>query len=237
MRIDKYITSCGAATRSEVKKLIKAGRVTADGICVKKADEQIDENICTVMLDGTVLHYRRFVYLMLNKPQGYISAVYDKHYPVVTDLISSEYAHFDVSPVGRLDLDTEGLLLLTNDGEFNHSMTSPKKNIYKRYFAVLDKPAEQSDIEVFKRGMEFKDFTTKPAVLEITDNPHEVYIEIAKGKFHQVKRMCERAGKNVMFLKRVSIGPLMLDASLSPGESREQTDEELNILKTVPQNG
>lgn len=233
MRIDKYITNCGAATRSEIKKLIKAGRVTADGICVKKADEQIDENTCTVMLDGTVLHYRRFVYLMLNKPQGYISAVYDKHYPVVTDLIGSEYVHFDVSPVGRLDLDTEGLLILTNDGAFNHNMTSPKKNIYKRYFAILDKPAEQSDIETFKSRMEFKDFTSKPAVLEITDNPNEVYIEIAEGKFHQVKRMCERVGKNVTFLKRVSIGPLMLDTSLSPGEIRELTDEELNMLKSL----
>lgn len=233
MRIDKFIASCGIATRNEAKKLIKAGRITADGICIKKADEQINENSSTVLFDGKQLIYRRFVYIMLNKPQGYISAVYDKHYPVVTDLIDDAYSHFELSPVGRLDLDTEGLIILTNDGAFNHDMTSPKKNIYKRYFAVLDKDAEISDIEVFKSGMVFKDFTAKPAVLEITDNPREVYIEIAEGKFHQVKRMCEKVGKNVTFLKRVSIGPLVLDENLSPGENRELTETELSLLKSL----
>ena len=230
MRIDKYITACGAASRSEVKKLIKAGRVTSNGQTVKKADMQVDENSCTVMIDGIELKYRQFIYLMLNKPQGYISAVYDKHYPVVTDLIVDEYAHFEPSPVGRLDLDTEGLLILTNDGAFNHNMTSPKKNVYKRYFAILDKSAEPKDIDAFKAGMEFKDFTAKPAVLEITENPCEVYIEIAEGKFHQVKRMCEKVGKTVTFLKRVSIGPLKLDENLAVGECRELTDEEIKAL-------
>lgn len=230
MRIDKFLSACGAATRSEAKKLIKAGRVTIDGVCAKSPNDQVDENGSLIALDGQKLIYREFVYIMLNKPQGYISAVYDKHYPVVTELVDSQYDHFDLSPVGRLDLDTEGLLLLTNDGQFNHNMTSPNKNIYKRYFARLDKPAEQADIEEFKKGMEFKDFTAKPAVLEITDNPCEVYIEIAEGKFHQVKRMCERVGKTVVYLKRVSIGALVLDESLSPGSSRELTDEELALL-------
>ena len=230
MRIDKYITACGAASRSEVKKLIKAGCVTLDGQTVKKADMQVDENSCTVTIDGKELKYRQFIYLMLNKPQGYISAVYDKHYPVVTELIDDEYVHFNPSPVGRLDLDTEGLLILTNDGAFNHNMTSPKKNIYKRYFAILDKSAEPKDIDAFKAGMEFKDFTAKPAVLEITENPCEVYIEIAEGKFHQVKRMCEKVGKGVTFLKRVSIGPLKLDENLTVGECRELTDEEIKAL-------
>lgn len=233
MRIDKYISACGAASRSEVKKLIKSGRITINGKPPQKADEHINENEDIVMLDGKELVYREFVYIMLNKPQGYISAVYDKHYPVVTELIDKEYAHFEVAPVGRLDLDTEGLLLLTNDGDFNHNMTSPKKNVYKRYFAKLDKNAEEKDINVFRDGIEFKDFTTKPAVLEITENSDEVYIEIAEGKFHQVKRMCEYVGKTVTYLKRVSIGPLKLDETLRVGESRELTKEEVDMLKAL----
>lgn len=233
MRIDKFVTACGAASRSEVKKLIKSGRIAVNGVLAKKSDEHIDENTDAVTLDGKELVYRKFVYIMLNKPQGYISAVYDKHYPVVTELISKEYAHFEVAPVGRLDLDTEGLLILTNDGDFNHNMTSPKKNVYKRYFAKLDKAAEQKDTEVFRNGIEFKDFTTKPAILEITENPNEVYIEIAEGKFHQVKRMCEYVGKTVTYLKRVSVGPLKLDETLKLGESREMTKEEVDMLKNL----
>ena len=138
-----------------------------------------------------------------------------------------EYSHFNVFPVGRLDIDTEGLLILTNDGQLDHEITSPKKNVYKRYFAVLDSPAQPEDIEAFAAGMEFSDFTAKSAYLEITDNPCEVYIEIAEGKFHQVKRMCARVGKNVVFLKRVAIGSLMLDEELAVGEVREMSREEV----------
>lgn len=229
MRIDKYICACTAFSRNDVKKLVKSGRITVDGETVKKADIHIDEN-AHVALDNKTLVYREFVYIMLNKPKGFISAVFDKHYPVVTDLIGEEYAKRSLAPVGRLDLDTEGLLLLTDDGSFNHSMTTPKKNIYKRYFAVLDKPAEESDKDVFGSGMAFKDFTAKPARLEICENPNEVFIEIAEGKFHQVKRMCERTGKSVTYLKRTAIGPLTLDESLESGEYRELTPEELSSL-------
>lgn len=229
MRIDKYICACTAFSRNDVKKLVKSGRITVDGETVKKVDIHIDEN-AHVALDNKTLVYREFVYIMLNKPKGFISAVFDKHYPVVTDLIGEEYAKRSLAPVGRLDLDTEGLLLLTDDGSFNHSMTTPKKNIYKRYFAVLDKPAEESDKDVFGSGMAFKDFTAKPARLEICENPNEVFIEIAEGKFHQVKRMCERTGKSVTYLKRTAIGPLTLDESLESGEYRELTPEELASL-------
>jgi len=123
--------------------------------------------------------------------------------------------------VGRLDIDTEGLLILTNDGEYAHKMTSPKKEVYKRYFARLDKPAEDKDIEIFKNGIEFKEYTTKPAVLEITDNPYEVYVNICEGKFHQVKKMCAYVGKEVVYLKRVSIGDIVLDEELGLGEVKE----------------
>lgn len=200
-----------------------------NGEVCKKPEEQTDEN-SIVEVDGERLIYREFVYLMLNKPQGCVSAVYDKKYPVVTEFVPEEYAHFEVYPVGRLDIDTEGLLILTNDGQFAHEMTSPKKDVYKRYFAVLDKPMEEKDVEIFAGGMEFKEFTAKSAKLEITENPNEVYIEIAEGKFHQVKRMCERVGKTVTYLKRVAIGNLKLDKSLEKGEVRELTKDELDML-------
>jgi 16S rRNA pseudouridine516 synthase len=212
-----------------VKKLIKQGLVFIDGEVCKKPEEQTDED-SIVEVDGERLIYREFVYLMLNKPQGCVSAVYDKKYPVVTEFVPEEYAHFEVYPVGRLDIDTEGLLILTNDGQFAHEMTSPKKDVYKRYFAVLDKPMEEKDVEIFAGGMEFKEFTAKSAKLEITENPNEAYIEIAEGKFHQVKRMCERVGKTVTYLKRVAIGNLKLDKSLEKGEVRELTKDELDML-------
>lgn len=229
MRIDKYIANCGYASRKDVKKLIKQGAVTVNGEVCKKAEAQVDEG-GIVCVNGERLVYREFVYLMLNKPQGYVSAVFDKKYPVVTDLVDEEYAHFEVFPVGRLDIDTEGFLILTNDGQFAHEMTSPKKNVYKRYFACVDKPMEENDVEEFAKGMEFKEFTAKSARLEITDNPCEVYIEIAEGKFHQVKRMCERVGKNVVYLKRVAIGNVGLDESLPLGGVRELTPQELDML-------
>lgn len=229
MRIDKYISGCGYASRKDAKKLIKQGLVFIDGEVCKKPEEQTDEN-SIVEVDGERLIYREFVYLMLNKPQGCVSAVYDKKYPVVTEFVPEEYAHFEVYPVGRLDIDTEGLLILTNDGQFAHEMTSPKKDVYKRYFAVLDKPMEEKDVEIFAGGMEFKEFTAKSAKLEIAENPNEVYIEIAEGKFHQVKRMCERVGKTVTYLKRVAIGNLKLDESLEKGEVRELTKDELDML-------
>ena len=229
MRIDKYISGCGYASRKDVKKLIKQGLVFIDGEVCKKPEEQTDED-SIVEVDGERLIYREFVFLMLNKPQGCVSAVYDKKYPVVTEFVPEEYAHFEVYPVGRLDIDTEGLLILTNDGQFAHEMTSPKKDVYKRYFAVLDKPMEEKDVEIFAGGMEFKEFTAKSAKLEITENPNEVYIEIAEGKFHQVKRMCERVGKTVTYLKRVAIGNLKLDKSLEKGEVRELTKDELDML-------
>lgn len=230
MRLDRFIANCGLAGRKDVKKLIRAGAVTVDGAAARSADMSVSKT-ARVCVNGEELRYREFVYLMLNKPAGYVSATEDKKYPVVTELIGGEYARFNVFPVGRLDIDTEGLLILTNDGALSHALTSPKKNVYKKYFARLDKDAERSDIEAFAAGMEFKDFTAKPAVLEITENPREVYIQIAEGKFHQVKRMCGRVGKNVEYLKRVSVGALELDAALASGGSRELTEEELRLLR------
>lgn len=231
MRLDKYLSECTALSRKEIKKLIKQGGVFVNSAVAQKAEQQVLESDEISVL-GECVEYKKYIYLMLNKPQGYLSAVWDREKPVVVDLVPEEYRHFDVSPVGRLDIDTEGLLILTNDGDLNHRLTSPKKNVYKTYFARLDVPAEQSDIEEFSKGMEFSDFTAKPAELIITENKNEVYIKIAEGKFHQVKRMCAKVGKNVLYLKRVSIGSLLLDETLKTGDLRVLTEEELELLFT-----
>lgn len=230
MRLDKFLSDCGFGTRKEVKSLIKKGVVLINGVSEKDSGKNVSEND-EVTVSGEKAVYREFIYIMMNKPQGYISATEDRNYPVVTDILSEEYQRFEPAPVGRLDIDTEGLLILTNDGKLNHELTSPKKDVYKTYFAVLDKEAEESDIKAFADGMEFKEFTSKSAVLEICENKKDVYISIAEGKFHQVKRMCERVGKTVTYLKRVSMGDLKLDEKLLPGEYRELTEEELKILK------
>ena len=231
IRLDKYLSNASSYSRKDVRGLVKRGAITVNGIAAKLADMKIDEENDLVCVNGERIVYRKFIYLMMNKPQGYLSATEDERDPVVTDLVPEEFKHFSPFPVGRLDKDTEGLLLLTNDGQFDHNLMSPRKNLYKRYYAELDAPAAAEDIELFASGMEFKEFTAKPAKLEIDpEDPYKVYVEIAEGKYHQVKRMCERAGKNVVFLKRVAIGSLVLDATLECGKVRELTPEELALF-------
>ena len=231
LRLDKFLSDATAYSRKDVRTLVKRKAVLVNGLAAKASDMKIDENRDTVCVNGETIVYREFIYLMLNKPQGYLSATEDERDPVVVDLIPEELKHFAPFPVGRLDKDTEGLLLLTNDGQFDHELMSPRKNLNKRYYAELDAPATREDIELFASGMEFKEFTAKPALLEIDpDDPRKVHVEISEGKFHQVKRMCERAGKNVLFLKRVAIGKLQLDPALACGQVRELTPEELAIF-------
>ena len=231
MRLDKFLSDASVYSRKDVRSLVKRKAVTVNGVPARMADMKIDETKDSVAVNGEVILYRKFIYLMLNKPQGYLSATEDDRDPVVVDLLPDDLRHFAPVPVGRLDKDTEGLLLLTNDGQFDHELMSPRKNLVKRYYAELDAPATSEDVEVFAAGMEFKEFTAKPAVLEISpDDPAKVYVEISEGKYHQVKRMCERVGKNVLFLKRVAIGKLVLDPALPCGEIRELTQEELALF-------
>ncbi|MBR2374034.1 MAG: rRNA pseudouridine synthase [Lentisphaeria bacterium] len=231
IRLDKYLSEATSYSRKDVRVLVKRKSITVNGAIAGTADMKVDEKNDSVSVNNTPVIYRKFIYLMLNKPQGYLSATEDDRDPVVTDLVPEELKHFSPFPVGRLDKDTEGLLLLTNDGQFDHELMSPRKNLYKRYYAELDAPAEEQDMEIFASGMEFKEFTAKPARLEIDpDDPRKVHVEIAEGKYHQVKRMCERVGKNVVFLKRVAVGGLKLDESLKCGEVRELTAEELAIF-------
>ncbi len=232
MRLDKYLSECGYGTRTEVKKLIKQGRVAVDGTSPIRPETHIDENSARVFVDGNQAEYRPFVYLMLNKPQGYISATWDKKLPTVIDLLPEEYLHFEVAPVGRLDIDTEGLLLLTNDGDLNHRLLSPKHHVPKTYIAEVEKPIGESDIKVFESGMDLGDFVSLPAELEIISNqaPFTAQVTICEGKFHQVKRMFEAVGNKVLYLKRIKMKNLELDPDLELGEIRELTLEELEDL-------
>lgn len=231
MRLDKYLSDATPYTRREIRGLVMRKAITVNGATARNVDMKVNETDDTICVNGTRVLYRKYIYLMLNKPQGYLSATEDDRDPVVVDLLPEELKHFAPFPVGRLDKDTEGLLLLTNDGQFDHELMSPRKNLYKRYYAELDLPATAEDIELFAAGMEFKEFTAKPARLEIApDDPRKVYVEISEGKYHQVKRMCERAGKRVLFLKRVAIGKLALDETLECGKVRELTKEELALF-------
>lgn len=231
MRLDKFLSEASPWSRKEVRGLVKRGQITVNGIAAAQPDMKVDENTAQICVCGELIRYRKFIYLMLNKPAGYLSATEDDHDPVVTDLLPEELKHFAPFPVGRLDKDTTGLLLLTNDGHFDHELMSPKKNLYKRYEATLDAPACPEDAEKFQSGMTFKDFTAKPARLEIDpENPNHIFVEIAEGKFHQVKRMCEQVGKNVLSLKRIAIGNLKLDDSLPIGSIRELNTDEMKSL-------
>ena len=221
VRLDKFLSECSEYSRKEIKMLIKQGSITVNEKTAQKSDMRVDENNDAVEIYGKRIEYKKYIYLMMNKPKGYVSANKDKIYPTVTELLPEQYRRWQPFCAGRLDVDTEGLLILTNDGEFAHRIISPGKEVYKKYFAVLDKPAVDADIDVFQNGIQFKDYTTRPAKMEICDNPCEVYISICEGKFHQVKKMCAYVGKNVTYLKRISVGNIILDEKLNPGEVKE----------------
>ena len=228
MRIDKLLAHAGYGTRNDVKKLLKSGVVTLNGQIIKSAKQQVDENKDLIMVDQEEVVFTQNVYYMLNKPQGYVSATTDLLHPVVTDLIDDVHELF---PVGRLDIDTEGLLLLTNDGQFAHHLTSPRHHVDKIYEAIIDQKIDDSDIKAFNKGIELEDFTCKSADLKVIDaDKNLVQVTIQEGKYHQVKRMFQSRGKEVLYLRRIQIGPLKLDSNLASGEYRLLTSTEINGL-------
>ena len=232
IRLDKYLADMGVGTRTEVKKLIRQGRVAIDENTVKSPEMKIDINKNQVFVDGKLLTYEEFEYYMLNKPAGYVSATTDLKDKTVLDLIHSKKRK-DLFPVGRLDKDTEGLLLITNDGELAHRLLSPRKHVDKVYYARVEGVVSEEDIEAFKNGVDIgENEISKPAVLEIlkSEEISEIYLTIQEGKFHQVKRMFEAVGKKVVYLKRLSMGTLKLDDNLKLGEYRLLTKEELERL-------
>lgn len=232
IRLDKYLADMGIGTRSETKKLIHQGKIMVDDEIVKVPEMKIDTKIQHVFYEGKDISYEEYEYYMLNKPAGVISATTDKAEQTVIDLIVDKKRK-DLFPVGRLDKDTEGLLLITNDGELAHNLLSPKKHVDKVYFAKVQGVVTDEDKRVFAEGVSIGNGEkAKPAVLEIlkTDTVSEICLTIQEGKFHQVKRMFHAVEKEVIYLKRLSMGSLKLDETLKPGEYRVLTEEELKRL-------
>ena len=238
MRLDKFLANSGIGTRKEVKEIIKKKKISVNGVFVKDGKIHIDENKDVIKYENKVVGYKPFVYIMMNKPAGVISATEDNCHKTVIDLLNDEYRTYDIFPVGRLDIDTEGLLLLTNDGILSHNLLSPKKHVDKKYHVKIAKPLSENDVKTLENGIKLEEnFVTKKAKVEvISENLHEngdnqIYITISEGKFHQVKRMFKAVNNEVLYLKRVKMGNLSLDENLKLGEYRELTEEELDGLK------
>ena len=234
MRVDKLLSNVGVASRAELKKYCKQGLISVNGKVINNPGVQVDSENDDVRFNGEKIVYREFVYIMLNKPDGYISATYDKYDPIVLDLIDQSYLVFELFPVGRLDKDTEGLLVLTNDGQLAHRVLSPKKHVPKTYYAKIQGKVTEEDILAFEKGVIHVDgYETMPSQLKIlkSDDMSEIELTIHEGKFHQVKRMFESVGKKVVYLKRLSMGKLKLDESLKLGEYRELTEEEVKLIE------
>ena len=232
IRLDKYLADMGAGTRTEVKKYIRQGKVKIDGMVVKSPEVKVDTEIQKVSYLDQPVGYQTFEYYMLNKPAGVISATTDTKEKTVIDLIVDKKRK-DLFPVGRLDKDTEGLLLITNDGELAHRLLSPKKHVDKVYYAKVKGVVTEADVKAFADGVSLgQGEMAKPAALEImvSDEISEIRLTIQEGKFHQVKRMFSSIGKEVIYLKRLSMGTLMLDENLKIGEYRSLTREELEQL-------
>lgn len=230
MRIDKYLADCAIGTRSEVKKYIKAKQITVNGEVVAKPEQKIDENADVICFKGQQIAYEKYVYFLLHKPAGCVTAKQDNVHKTVMEYFPEEIRSKDISPVGRLDLDTEGLLLFTNDGPLTHHLLSPAHHIPKTYYAVLDKEVPVSAIEQFKEGVDIgDDKPTLPAELVILSEK-EAELTIHEGRFHQVKRMFEAVGCTVTYLKRLSMGSLNL-GDLEKGKYRKLTEEEVQTLQ------
>ena len=223
-RIDKILSNLGYGTRKDLKKIVKNGMVQVNGVTIKDSAMKVDPEKDKIVINGEEIFYREFIYLMMNKPAGVVSATFDNKDETVIDLLEVEHQVFEPFPVGRLDKDTVGLLLLTNDGDLNHRLISPKWKVDKVYFAKIDKKVTEEDVEKFKKGITLDDgYTCKEG--------SEIVLTIQEGKFHQVKRMFEAVGKKVTYLKRIEFGTLPLDDDLEEGEYRELTEEEVAILK------
>ena len=233
-RLDKFLTGCAVGSRSQVKDILKAGRITVDGTVVRDGAQKVDPAKQTVCIDNSPLGGKRRVVIMLNKPAGYVTATEDRD-PTVMELLPREYLIQDVKPVGRLDKATEGLLLFTNDGDLLHRLISPKKEVPKVYYARHEGHATQEDVEAFRDGLTLRDGTVcLSAVLEPL-GPGESRITVCEGKYHQVRRMMASRGMTVTYLERQQEGTLHL-GSLPRGSVRELTETEINLLdgKEIP---
>lgn len=235
MRLDKYLAEMGVGTRQEVKKQIRQGKAAVNGTVVKAADTKIDETSDEVTICGRNISYVSYEYYMLNKPGGVVSATEERRDTTVIDLIKDKKRK-DLFPVGRLDKDTEGLLLITNDGDLAHRLLAPKKHVDKVYYAKIDGMVTEEDVKRFAEGIDIgaeEEEMTRPAKLDIMRSAEEseIRLTIHEGKFHQVKRMFLAVGKEVTYLKRERMGTLCLDENLKPGEYRLLTEEEIENVR------
>ncbi|MEI3606136.1 pseudouridine synthase [Pseudogracilibacillus sp. SE30717A] len=236
MRLDKLLSHAGYGTRKQVKELIKNREVSVDNKVITKSNIHIDPERQLIEVNNQRVDYQKYIYIMLNKPPNYLSATVDRYDKTVLDLIPEKYKHYNLAPVGRLDKDTEGLLLLTNDGQLNHVLTSPNKKIFKTYFAKIKGIVEEKHIKKFEKGVILDDgYQTKEAFLDIlkSDTISEIKLSISEGKFHQVKRMFQAIDMQVLYLKRTSMGNLSLDKNLSIGEIRLLNESEITYLQSL----
>lgn len=256
-RLDKILAFLGVGTRKDVKKLCRSGLVTVNGVPVKDSSEKVNPEVDEIAFDGNILKYRKFIYVMVNKPAGVVSATEDHQHRTVIDILPEEYQVFEPFPVGRLDKDTEGLLVITNDGQFSHKVLSPKKDVDKVYYVELNRSLTEAKIKELETGVTLEDgYQTMPAsVAALVPNQRDtipanleflrsvlpekevspycqqrLLITIREGKYHQIKRMAEAVGSEVVYLKRLAMGRLALDPTLQLGDCRELHIEELKLI-------
>ncbi len=233
IRLDRWLVTLGLGSRSQVQKLIRSGAVTLDGMPVRDPSHSCDERTQRIAMHGEAIDGRLMRHVMLHKPAGLLTAARDKKQPTVMDLLPETYASIGCMPVGRLDKDTTGLLLLTCDGELNHRLLAPARHVDKTYLATVDGPLDRTHVDRFAAGLQLSDFDAQPALLTILRSDAafaEAEVTVHEGKFHQIKRMFEAVGRTVTKLHRASFGPLALDPDLPEGQWRELTDDELRAL-------
>lgn len=230
IRIDKYLADMGLGSRAEMKSAMKKGQVTVDGVIIKKPETKVVPGENTILFNGQAVDYVKYIYYVLHKPAGCVTATEDNLHKTVMDYIEDD-RRTELFPVGRLDIDTEGLLLITNDGELAHQLLSPKKHVSKVYYVELADPLKETDVKAFAAGLDIgDDKPALPAKLKILDE-RSAEVEIVEGRFHQVKRMFKAVDNEVIYLRRIQMGTLRLEDDLRPGEYRKLTDDELEQLK------
>lgn len=230
MRLDKLLSECGIASRKESARAAKAGQITVDGVPVKSADVKVDPEKNAVVFCGRLIQYRKFVYFLLNKPDGYVSATEDGKDPTVTELFPEEYRKMGIFPCGRLDKHTLGLMLLTNDGVLSHRLLAPKSHVAKSYRFNVKFPLSGEDLSELESGVDIGGYLTKPCKVSL-DAEKSGVITLTEGKYHQIKLMMEAVHNQITYLERVSFGPLSLDTALERGEWRELTADEIKALQ------
>lgn len=235
IRIDKMLSNVGLGSRKQIKQDARQGLITVNDKIEKDSSKIIDTDIDRLQYKNQEVKYSKYIYLMMNKPMGVVSATFDNHDKTVIDLIEVEDKCYDPFPVGRLDKDTEGLLILTNDGQLAHELLAPKKHVSKTYYVEVEEEITEDNVKAFEEGVILlnENYKTLPAKLEIIESayPSSCFVTIKEGKFHQIKRMFNAVNNEVIYLKRISMGKIKLDESLKLGEYRHLTEEEVNLLK------